>query len=54
VLPALPTAPVPLERLARIGRTVDGVRALAWRLRWVAAVLAVLALAVVVVHRDNL
>ena len=54
VLPALPIAPVPLERLARIGRTVDGVRALAWRLRWVAAVLAVLALAVVVVHRDTL
>jgi predicted exporter len=54
VLPALPTAPVPLARLVRIGQAVDRVRAAAWRLRWVAAALAVLALGTVVLHRDAL
>jgi predicted exporter len=54
VLPALPTAPVPLARLARIGQAVDRVRATAQRLRWVAAALAVLALGTVVLHHDAL
>jgi predicted exporter len=54
VLPALPVAPVPLARLLRIGGAVDHVRAAARRLRWIAAALAVLALAVVVMQRDAL
>ncbi|MDR1968225.1 MAG: MMPL family transporter [Burkholderiaceae bacterium] len=54
VLPALPTVPVPLARLLRIGQAVDRVRAAARQLRWVAAALALLALGTVVLQRDAL
>jgi len=54
VLPALPTAPIPLAHLTRIGQIVESAWALARKLRWAAALLAVLALGAVVLHRDTL
>jgi len=54
VLPGLPAAPLPLEHLLRIGKVVEGVAALARKLRWAAALLAVLAAGVVAWHHDAL
>jgi len=54
VLPALPAAPLPLAHLLRIGKGVESLAALARKLRWPALALALLAVGVVALHRDQL
>lgn len=54
VLPALPTAPVPMARLHRLGVAMDRLARLARRLRWVAAALTLAALGLVLTGHARL
>ena len=54
VLPALPTSPVPVASIRWLGARMAGVLRWAQRMRWLPLALTVLALAVVLVHRDRL
>lgn len=54
VLPALPTAPVPQDRLERLGAIAAHLAKIMRRLRWPAAVLAVCAIGVVLHGQDRL
>ncbi|QTD43690.1 MMPL family transporter [Ottowia testudinis] len=54
VLPALPTAPVPLSRIDRLGRAAGRLVAIMQRLRWPVAFLALAALALLFNARSQL